>query len=161
MPPRRGGRPLHPIYDPPHVVALLILGLMLAIFILPFPERLRTGELPQPSLVARRWIVAVVTLVALSLHLWSYWSLQPQVPAGAAPGTVLYRGPGDGLFYLFFILLPWVAMQAVNLGLACYCSRSWRQATAAGGLLLATWIAVGWAGHRLLDCPEGMVCAAG
>jgi hypothetical protein len=145
----------------------LVLFLPISVFVLTiasvvqFRRRLHTTDLPKPSLQVRRLVVAIVTLICVALHVWSYWPLHRQVTAEMKPGTVIYGGPGDGLWFMLAILLPWVLMQVVNLGLALYCSSTVRQAAYALGGLLVLWIAAGFAGCSFIECPAGMVCRGG
>ncbi|HMA97503.1 MAG TPA: hypothetical protein VKP30_32685, partial [Polyangiaceae bacterium] len=77
------------------------------------------------------------------------------------PGTVIYGGPGDGLWLMVVILFPWFLMQFINVGLAFYCSRTMGQAARTLAILFALWIAATFAGGSLTECPKGMVCRAG
>jgi hypothetical protein len=119
------------------------------------------ADLPRPSLQVRRSVVAIVTLICVVLHVWSYWPLRSEVSAEIKPGTVIYGGPGDGLWFMVAILFPWLLMQFVNVGLALYCSRTVGQAARAWAVLLGLWIAAGVAGGSLIECPAGMVCRGG
>ena len=146
---------------------LLLLLVTLALFALTVMsvrslwQRRRVSEFPPPSQQGRRVVVTMVSVVCGALHLWSYWPLRPLVAADMGPGSVIYGGPGDGLWLMLVIAFPWFLMQIVNVGLACYCCRTARQAALVWGLLVAFWVAVGLAGSALSACPSGMTCAGG
>ncbi len=123
--------------------------------------RLRHATEPRPSLPVRRWIVASVTLVMVAAHLWSWLPLRPSVPPHAGAGSVLYGGPGDGLYLMLMVALPWLCMQPINLCLACVCARSVKQATLIASLLVAVWIGAAALGSDMTECPPGFVCAGG
>jgi len=129
--------------------------------IVSFRRRLCTNATLRPSLVVRRWLVIGLTLAAVAGHLWSWWLVRPVVPAGAKPGTVIYGGPGDGLWFALAILGPWMWMQLVNVAMALYCSRAGKQAALAGTVLLLTWVAAALVGAELGACPAGMICRSG
>lgn len=124
-------------------------------------QRVRDAATPRPSLPARRWIVAGVTVAALAAHLWSWLPLRPIVPPHASAGSVVYGGPGDGLWLLLMVLVPWVCMQPINVCLACFCARSVKQAALIASLLLAVWLGTAALGGALTRCPAGVVCTGG
>ncbi len=126
-----------------------------------FRQRLLGTETPKPSIPNRRWIVAAITLVGAAAHLLSWLKVRTTVPVGAKPGSLILGGPGDGFVLLFIILAPWLFMQFINVGLAFYCSRTWKQASFAGSLLLAVWIGALASGAQLASCPEGFTCSGG
>lgn len=144
----------------PILALVLVLALTIA-NVVQFRKRLHTTDVPKPSLQVRRLVVAIVTLICVALHVWSYWPLHPQVTADMKPGSVIYGGPGDGFWFMLVIALPWILMQVVNLGLALYCSSTVRQAAYALGCLLVLWIAAGFVGCSFIECPAGMVCGGG
>lgn len=119
------------------------------------------GSALQASLFQRRAITIAVTVVAVGAHLWAWLQLRPVVPKDAPAGRVILGGPGDGLWALMFVAIPWLCMQPINVGLACYCARSVKQAAIIGGALLAIWIAAGASGGVLTRCPAGYICGGG
>ncbi len=145
---------------------MIFLLLPLVLFGCAFVVALETG--PHRSAEARRWPPRVVrlatvglNLVALAWHLYASAKLRPIVHASAGPGTVVYGGPGDGLVMLFMVALPWLVMQITNLPLAWAASATIRQFVAFWGLLLGCWLAAGYVGSMLMECPPGIVCAGG
>jgi amino acid transporter len=140
---------------------LLLVFAFVAVVVVQFRRRLHVADLPRPSLRVRRSVVAIVTVICVALHVWSYWPLHSEVSPEMKPGTVIYGGPGDGLWFMLVILFPWVLMQFVNVGLALYCSRTVGQAARAWAVLLGLWIAASFAGGSLIECPAGMVCRGG
>ena len=127
-----------------------------------FRQRLGESASPQPSIRTRRGITMALTLVAVAAHLWTWLELRPIVPVGAKPGSVLPGGgPGDGFWLLFGIVAPWLLMLPINVGLACFCSRTVKQAVLVGCLLLAVWIGAAAVGAELVRCPDGFICPGG
>jgi hypothetical protein len=115
----------------------------------------------RPSLSQRRLITLAVTVVAVGAHLWAWVQLRPVVPKETNAGHVILGGPGDGLWALMFVAIPWLCMQPINVGLACYSARSVKQAAIIGCALLAIWIAAGASGGVLTRCPAGYTCGGG
>ena len=145
-----------------YILAFPLLSVTLLIGnIVSFRRRLRTNATPRPSLAVRRWLVIGTTLAAVAGHLWAWWLVRPFVPAGAKPGTVIYGGPGDGLWFGLAILGPWMWMQLMNAAMALYCSRVGKQAALVGTLLFLTWVAAALVGSELGACPAGMICRGG
>jgi hypothetical protein len=143
---------------------LLPFGALVAALVGIFSLRARMrapGAVRQPSLPQRRLIVLAVTVVAVGAHLWAWLQLRPVVPKDAAAGHVILGGPGDGLWALMLVAVPWLCMQPINVGLACYCARSMKQAAIIGCALLAIWIAAGASGGVLTRCPAGYICGGG
>lgn len=99
-------------------------------------------------------------MATTALHLGSWLPLRPIVPANASAGSVLFRGPGDGLWFML-VLLGWGAMQPINVLLACYCARSTKQAALIASGLIAVWIGAAALGAALTKCPAGFVCTSG
>lgn len=143
------------------VLLLTLLGLALYFGLASLRRRLKDEAPSRPSLSSRRWLVVAVTVVGVAAHLASWLPLRPVVPAGASPGGVLYGGPGDGLFVIFFIAAPWLLMQPINALLACYCSRTTAQAILGTTILVAVWLAAGALGSELAKCPDGFRCVGG
>lgn len=121
---------------------------------------LREAEPPRTSLAVRGWIVAGVTLATIGLHLWSWLPLRPVVPANASAGSVLFGGPGDGLWFML-VLLVWVGMQPINVLLACFCARSTKQAALIASGLIGVWLGAAALGAALTKCPARFVCTSG
>jgi hypothetical protein len=106
-------------------------------------------------------IILVFNAIALGWHFYASARLRPPVPAGAVAGTVVYGGPGDGFVFLFMVALPWVSMQIINLPFAWAASMTFRQFFALWGLLVVCWLAAGYVGSEMMECPPGIVCVGG
>jgi hypothetical protein len=145
------------------LVLLVVVAVLLAAFsgVASLRQRVRDGGTPRPSLPTRRWIVAGVTLAGVTAHLWSWLPLRPIVPPHASAGSVVYGGPGDGLWLLLMVLVPWVCMQPLNVCLACFCARSGKQAALIASLLVGVWMGTAALGGALTRCPVGFVCTGG
>ncbi len=124
-------------------------------------RRVQGGTAPRPALPTRRWIVLGVTLATVAVHLWSWLPLRPSVPPDAVVGSVLYGGPGGGLYLMFMVLLPWVCMQPLNVWMACFCAGSVKQAALIGSVLIAVWLGAAALGGAVTECPPGFVCTGG
>lgn len=123
------------------------------------PHRSAPVTRARPTTV--RSATLALNVLALTWFMYASARLRPLVPEGAAAGTVVYGGPGDGLFLLFMVALPWLSMQLINLPLAWAASTTFRQFFGFSGLLLACWFGASYIGWKLMECPPGIVCAGG
>lgn len=123
-------------------------------------QRLQDAAPPRPSLKIRAWIVAGASLATIALQLLSWLPLRPIVAPNASAGSVVYGGPGDGL-WLLLVIATWVVMQPINVLMACFCARSVKQAALIASVLIGAWIGTAALGGALTRCPAGFVCTGG
>ncbi len=96
-----------------------------------------------------------INLVALGVILWlssSLWHFQLK------PGTQYSGGPGDGLYFMFFLLLPWLIFTFLNVALLVRDLLVRRKGaillTQCGAILI--WAALAWLLFFLIHAPEGV-----
>jgi hypothetical protein len=107
----------------------------------------------KPSLVRRIWygtnVLGLIALVGLSKPLWLF---------DLKPGTQHWGGPGDGLYFLFFILAPWLFFTFLNVVVLIndLISRPQRSTMLIRSGALIAWAAVAVLLSYLLRAPEGV-----
>lgn len=141
------------------LIPVVVLGYAIFLAVEGGPHRAAQVRRAPPTTV--RLATLALNVLALSWFMYASARLRPMVPEGAAVGTVVYGGPGDGLFLLFMVALPWLSMQLINLPLAWAASTTFRQFFGFWGLLLACWFGASYIGWKMMECPVGIVCAGG
>ena len=107
----------------------------------------------QLSLVRRIWygtnVIALLALLGLSKPLWLFHP---------TPGTLHSGGPGDGLYFLFFMLAPWLSFTFLNVVLLLkdLFSRPKSSKLLIQFIALIAWVAVALLLSYLLRAPEGV-----
>ncbi len=94
-------------------------------------------------------LVAVLVIAWLSS---SQWHIQLK------PGSEYYGGPGDGLYFMFFLFLPWLIFTFLNVALLIRDLLVRRKRiillTQCSAILI--WIVLAWLLFFLIRAPEGV-----
>lgn len=107
----------------------------------------------QLSLVRRIWyvtnILGFLAILGLSKPLWLF-HLKPE--------TQHWGGPGDGLYFLFFIIAPWFVFTFLNVVVLIkdFISRPQRSTMLIQFGALIAWVAMALLLSYLLRAPEGV-----
>lgn len=104
---------------------------------------------PRPLVV---W--STVNGIAIGLHLcisYPLWMFHVR------PGDMYWRGPGEGMYFFFLLVLPWVGVMLVNVGVVIAAfigrwSKPWKKVQL---ILVVLWMLVAAFEFYAVRAPEG------
>jgi hypothetical protein len=117
------------------------------------PDRQHDPLISLISIPRKFWyattLVALVSLVWLSEPLWRFQ---------LEPGTNYYGGPGDGLYFMFFLFLPWLVIMFLNVAFLIRDILLKRKATIlfTQSAAVLIWAGLAWLLLFLTQAPEGV-----